>query len=228
MMGRKLTKAAKSSLYKEVSKVIQINNKLLFPISWLQTQEFCEYQIFLENIKGIKVEPTRAMIEGEQKHEELYDDFKKEAKPTTFNEMVVQSKTVEVVSREFRVRDLSHGVYGKIDEVLLTPDEFIVIDDKPGTKPFLSDIHQVYGYCLALQTMVKPLDGRLVVAALRERGTNNIHWRAPFNLQARKEIITVVKRIHALISGVEEFKSAYNPNKCRSCRLRDRCDRAKI
>ena len=96
---------------------------------------------------GIKVAPTREMIEGKQEHQNLYDQFEKEAVPATLEEMLLESKKVTVFSRELRVRDTKHGIYGLIDEVLLTPNEFIVIDDKPGTKTFLSNIHQVFGYC---------------------------------------------------------------------------------
>ena len=112
----------------KVSEIIYINERPLFPISWLHKQEFCEYQIYLENVMGIKVKPTKQIIEGKQEHEKLYDEFKKEAVPATFDEMLLESKKVQVYSREFRVRDLGHGIYGLIDEVLLTPDSFIVID----------------------------------------------------------------------------------------------------
>lgn len=218
--------ASELPLYRQISEVIYIKNKPLFPISWLHKQEFCEYQILLENIMGIKVQPTKEMIEGKLGHEKLYDEFKKEAVPATFEEILLHSKTVEVFSRELRVRDIKHGIYGLIDEVLLTPNEFIVIDDKPGTKTFLSNIHQIHGYCLAFQAVTKPLDARPVVAALRERGTDNIYWKAPFDPQAEREIIAVTEHIHSLISGNVEFSSADNPNKCRRCRLRDKCDRA--
>ena len=213
-------------LHPQISEVIYITGKPLFPISWLHKQEFCEYQIFLENIMGIKVQPTKEMIEGKLGHEKLYEKFSKEAVPATFEEMLLQSKTVEVFSRELPVRDFRHGIYGLIDEVLLTPNEFIVIDDKPGTKTFLSNIHQVYGYCLAFEVVAKPLDNRPILAALRERGTDNIYWETPFDPQAEKEIIAVIERIHLLISGAIEFSSTDNLNKCRGCRLRDKCDRA--
>lgn len=212
--------------YKQISDIIYQKHRSLFPISWLNKQEFCEYQIYLENVKGIKVAPTKAMVEGKQEHEQLYEEFKKEAVPATVEEMLVKSKKVEIYSREFRVVDNNHGVYGLIDEVLLTPDEFIVIDDKPGRKTYLSSIRQAFGYCLAFKEMVRLQDNRNVVAALRERGTNSIYWAAPFNQLAEDEIISVISRIHALLSGSVEFMSANNPNKCKACRFRVYCDRA--
>ena len=118
---------------------------------------------------------------------------------------------------------MTHGVYGLIDEVWLTPDEFLVIDDKTGRKTFQSNIHQVYGYCLAFKETAN--DTRRVVAALRERGTNNIYWSASFNQQAEEQIVTIVERVHQLLSGNAEFGSAENPNKCKACRFRQVCDR---
>ena len=67
---------------------------------------------------------------------------------------------------------------------------------------------------------------RRVVAALRERGTSNIYWMAPFDELAREEIVAVIDGVHALISGRREFIPADNLNKCRACRLKAACDRA--
>ncbi len=209
----------------KVSGVIYINERPLFPISWLNKQDYCEYQIYLENIAGIKVEPTKQMAVGKQEHETLYEEFKKKAIPATLDEMLLESKKAQVLSRELSVRDLGHGIYGLIDEVLLTPDSFIVIDDKPGTKTFLSNINQVLGYCLAFKSAVVLQDGRPVVAALRERGSDNIYWSMPFDPEAEGHITTVIEHIHSLLTGAVEFSSSDNSNKCRACRFREICDR---
>jgi len=219
-------KEGRSLSHYVISEVHYIENRLSFPINWLQKQEFCEYQIFLENIKGITVKPTKAMIDGKQEHEKLYSDFAKEAVPATFDEMLNESKKVEVLSRELWVADTKHGIHGLIDEVLFTPKEFIVIDDKPGRKAYLSNIHQVHGYCLAFKDMAGNLDGRQIVAALRERGTNNLYWQAPFSNTDEESIVEVIRHIHALMLGCEEFNSSGSPNKCRGCRFMIACDRA--
>ena len=118
--------------------------------------------------------------------------------------MFTASKTAKILSREFRVVDLAHGIYGYIDEVWLTPEHFIVIDDKPGIKLYNSNIHQIYGYCLAFSS-INPADSRKIIAALRERGTDNIFWQAAFDKNAEEEVITVIQRVHGLISGKEQF-----------------------
>lgn len=196
------------------------------PINWLHTQEFCEYQLFLENIKGIRVGPTKSMTEGKKEHERLEKDFLEKAVPATFSEMIEESKTKTIVTREFRVISKQYRIYGLIDEILLTPLKFIVIDDKPGTKRYLSNIHQVYGYCLAFKEMVQQVDQRPIVAALRTRGTDYIYWDSSFNKNSENEIIKVINHIHGLFSGKERFNSTNNANKCRACRFKMNCDKA--
>ncbi|MFZ3166724.1 MAG: Dna2/Cas4 domain-containing protein [Candidatus Methanoperedens sp.] len=196
-----------------------------FPISWLHKQDYCEYQIFIENIKKIKIEPTKAMIEGTKEHERLESEFLQRAKPATFAEMLKESETEYVLCRELSVLSLKYGIRGLIDEIHLRPNEFVIIDDKPGTKTYLSMIHQVYGYCLAFKEMVKQHKSRPIVAALRERGTDNIYWKVPFDEKAENEIVKVINHIHGLISGTEQFNSSKNPNKCKPCRFKNDCDR---
>jgi CRISPR-associated exonuclease Cas4 len=69
----------------KISEVKIVEGRNVFPISWLHKQDYCEYQIFIENIKGIKVEPTKAMIEGTKEHERMESKFLETAKPSTFN-----------------------------------------------------------------------------------------------------------------------------------------------
>ena len=74
-------------------------------------------------------------------------------------------------------------------------DEFIIIDDKPGTQAFASSINQVYGYCLAFKDTIKPFKNiigakRGITAALRQRGTDNF-WSAYFDNKAESVIINL-------------------------------------
>ena len=54
-----------------------IDGKNNFPISWLNKQGYCEYQIYLEHMKGIETSPTQAMTRGSKIHNDLEDAFKK-------------------------------------------------------------------------------------------------------------------------------------------------------
>ena len=138
-----------------------INGKNNFPISWLNQQGYCEYQIYLQYLKGIKVGQTRAMKEGSKEHEDLEDKFKETAKPTTFNEAIETSKEEASLTREMFVISPKYGIRGYIDEIWMTPDEFIIIDDKPGHTAYPSTINQVRAYCLALKDML-PNDTRKI------------------------------------------------------------------
>ncbi|EKQ54617.1 MAG: hypothetical protein B655_0729 [Methanobacterium sp. Maddingley MBC34] len=213
----------KSQPHPEISQVMIMDGRNNFPISWLNKQGYCEYSIFLENVKGIEVKPTRNMVVGTQEHARLEMEFQKDAEPATFEKMLDESKTTELLSRELPVISHHYGIRGYIDEVWMTPDEFIIIDDKPGNKAFSSSINQVYGYCLAFQDMVK--EERTIIAALRERGTDNIFWSAYFDEKSEKDIISLINRVHNLLEGQKEFMPTNNPRKCRSCRLKIKCDK---
>jgi CRISPR-associated exonuclease Cas4 len=210
----------------EIAGVTVIGDKNTFPVSWLQKQEYCEYQVYLEHFKKIKARPTIEMITGSIEHHRLEAEFKEKAEPATFEEMVELSYNTEVYSRELPVVSFEYGIHGLIDEIRMSPEEFIIIDDKPGTKMYLSNLYQVYGYCLAFKEMIRgENDNRTIYAALRERGTDNIYWKVPFDQAAEQTIIKIINRMQGLIRGELEFNSSTNPNKCRSCRFYRFCDR---
>jgi CRISPR-associated protein Cas4 len=212
-----------SQMHPQISQVKIIGGCNNFPISWLNKQGYCEYGIYLENVKGVEVKPNAAMIKGTMVHSKLEMDFREEAEPATIDEMLETSKTVEILSREIPVMSVRYGIRGFIDEVWMTPEEFIIIDDKPGNRAFNSSINQVYGYCLAFMDSVK--DKRNIVASLRERGTENIFWSAYFDEKAQKDIINIINRVHKLLLGEEDYISTKNPKKCGSCRFNRMCDR---
>lgn len=213
----------KGTPHPSISKVRVIEDQNNFPISWLNTQAYCEYCIFLENVKGIAARPSKAMLEGSKEHEVLEVNFRKDAEPATFEEMLETSQTTEILSRELPVESARYGIRGFIDEVWMTPDEFIIIDDKPGNRAYPSSINQVFGYCLAFKDHVP--EERRIVASLRERGTDNIFWSAYFDEQAEKTVLEVIQRVHNLLNGTIDYIPTKNPKKCRSCRFAQQCDR---
>jgi len=218
-----MTNKSGSTPHPTISQVKIIADKNNFPISWLNKQGFCEYGIYLENVKGIEIKPTRSMVQGTKEHAILEDKFKVGAEPATFDEMLETSKTGEILSRELPVISKHYGIRGFIDEVWMTPDEFIIIDDKPGKVAYSSSINQVYGYCLAFMEMVP--EKRRIVASLRERGTDNIYWASYFDGKAEDDITKLIKRMHKLLACETEFIPTNNPNKCRGCKFNTLCDK---
>ncbi len=200
-----------------------IEGKNNFPISWLNQQGYCEYQIYLQYFKDIKVGQTKAMVQGTAEHEKLEAKFKETAEIATFDEVLETSKETTTVSREVFVISPENGIRGFIDEIQMTPTEFIIIDDKPGTTPYTSTINQVRAYCLAFKELIKD-DTRKIRGALRQRGTDNIFWSEEFSEETEKSIKFVLDRMEGLFNGTKPFIPTKNKNKCRSCRYQSYCE----
>lgn len=209
----------------DIKDVQIIEGKNNFPISWLNQQGYCEYQIYLEYMEGIETAPTGAMTHGSQIHQQLEDIFKQDATPATFEEVVETSKSEASMSRECFVISPSYGIRGYIDEIWMKPDEIVIIDDKPGRTPYQSTMNQVRAYCLAFKDMTN--DSRKIKGALRERGTNNLFWIEVFTPEIEKEIEFTINRMQGLLDGSKPFIPTKNPNKCRSCRYKSYCEHSK-
>ncbi len=203
-----------------------IEGKNNFPISWLNQQGYCEYQIYLQYMKGIETSPTQAMIRGTEVHNQLEEKFSETATPATFDEVVEMSKTEATVTRECFVLSAEYGIRGFIDEIWMTPEEIVIIDDKPGSKAFSSTINQVRAYCLAFKSMTK--DTRTIKGGLRQRGTDNIFWSEEFDAGVEDEIKFTINRMHSLFEGQKPFLATKNPNKCKSCRYQSYCEECKL
>ena len=82
-------------------------------ISWLYAQDYCEYQLYLEHVKGISVNPTSAMVTGSAEHLRLEEEFLAEAKlDLTFVEAVEASRKAPVSTRELYVEDRDLTICG--------------------------------------------------------------------------------------------------------------------
>ena len=191
------------------------------PIHWLHSQAYCEYQIYLEHVKGIEIEPTSEMQEGKEIHAILEEEHKKKTEfKLTIEEAIkrAQDEGIILVGREVPV--VGDVLWGFIDEIHFTPEYIVIIDDKPNSIPFLSNKQQVWGYCLAFQEQFN-LDIPLV-ACLRHRDTQRIIWRERFLDEHRKIVLESTGRILGIINGYIDPKPTDNINKCRKCKLRDK------
>ena len=198
-------------------------------ISWLYAQNYCEYQLYLDQVKGVTVDDTPAMVEGSVEHQRLEHEFLAKAEVEyTFEEAVEESRRTSISSRELYVENRSLKISGYIDELVLRPDGFAVIDDKPigrAGKVYPSSKHQVYGYCIALKSMLGADEQRPITAAVRARGSDQIVWSEAFDTKAERKVQRLIKRVHGLLDGDLKFKSATQAYKCRPCRFFDVCDK---
>lgn len=204
-----------------INQVKIINGKNNFPISWLNTQAYCEYSIYMENFKHVKVKANKPMITGSKVHHKLETDFKKEAEVVSLTDILEISQEKEVLSREFFVISETLGIRGYIDEIWFKPESIVIIDDKPGDKAYNSMINQVFAYCLAYKDSIN--DKRIIEGALRTRGTNNIFWYQKFDNEAEKDIKKTINHMQRLINGEDEFIPTKNHNKCNACRFNKLC-----
>ena len=209
----------------DIKSVQIIEGKNNFPISWLNIQGYCEYQLYLEYMKGIKTAKTHEMKMGSSIHQQLEDAFIKDATPATFEEVVDLSKTQPTITRECEVISQKYGIRGFIDEIQMSPEEILIIDDKPGRTPYQSTMNQVRAYCLAFKDMTN--DSRKIRGALRERGTSNLFWSETFTPEVENEIRFTIERVQGLIDGTKPFIPTKNPRKCRSCRYKSYCEHSK-
>ena len=196
-------------LHENYKSVRIIDEKANFPISWLNTQGYCEYSLYLEYCQGVSTAPTREMLEGTEGHSRLEEKFKETAEPSTFEDAFELSKEEEILSREMFVIDTENGIRGFIDEVRMTPDKIIIIDDKPGNRAYPSTINQVRAYCLAFKNMMGN-DNRKIIAALRQRGTDNIFWSEEFNESNEQNIRYTINFLHITYSGAKNSMKAMN------------------
>jgi len=192
------------------------------PIHWLYKFAYCEYQLYLEKVKGIKPPPTAELQKGEEVHDALYEEHQKGVElELTLREAMERS----IREREcFKTRELfvkGRDLYGWIDEVVFTPYRILIIDDKPANFPYFANKLQVWGYCLAFKELQRP---RLPLFGLLEQErTGEIVWIKEFLKEDEEIVAQSVSRILAILSGKEKAKLAENIRKCEHCRLRAFC-----
>lgn len=112
---------------------------------------------------------------------------------------------------------------GRPDYVIAHGRTLIPVEVKPrrrATHPYEGDLLQLWAYCLLVEeaTGHPPPYGVLVYA---ER-----HWRIPFDVHARQQVLAALAAIEAARRGGEQARSHTNPARCRRCGFRDQCDDA--
>lgn len=198
------------------------------PISMLNKQAYCEYQIFLEHVKGVTVAPTAAMQKGTEFHT-AYDLYHQQ---TATEEMSLEDalskskeRKVTLVARDVEVEN--SALKGRIDEIEIGPAQITIIDDKPTNgKVWQTDIRQVWGYCWAYTDQYKP--DRPLYGAIKDHTLRAIVWREPYTDRARTEVEDASDRIMGILKGERVAIPTKFPAKCKKCRfkLKQVCDKA--
>jgi CRISPR/Cas system-associated exonuclease Cas4 (RecB family) len=212
-------------------------------VSDLHSQAFCEYELYLRDVRGIDDPGGDELEEGRNVHAALdmanflagsVEAAKRLAQgkpvPTTLQEVVSVVKTEQ---HGMAIRDiLVHGtrLIGRVDQVDFMPDKVYVIDDKPPTPnglPFISDTRQVQGYCLALSQEYPNL-GLPLIAVIRDKYTGKDMWSKPFTQGDAFDVNDAVDRILDIRHGKRVPQPTMNPKKHIHCRWSPVCDQSKV
>lgn len=211
---------------REIEGLKYIDGVLAFPISWLHKKGFCEYQLFLEKIMGIKVKATPEMLIGEQIHKEKERVFLECAKvEMEVNDVLRLSAEIGVtfVTRELKTESKKYGIYGQIDEVQIHPDKILIIDDKPSEIAYTGLKKQVLAYTLSFVDQFKP--ERDVFCVLRNRDNGVVFWKERFNEDLIEDVLKDIIEVHELIRRVRVPRPTTNFKKCSRCPIREVCDK---
>jgi CRISPR/Cas system-associated exonuclease Cas4 (RecB family) len=193
------------------------------PVSWLHSHAYCEYQIYLQHVKGVQPEITLEVQKGIEAHASLDEAHKAAAElELPIGEALTKAKVEGIVLSSREVYVEGERLIGCIDEVVFMPDRILIIDDKPGDVAWPSSRIQTLGYCLAFEQQYKP--ELPITAVLRNRDTGENIWAQTFGEEQREEVVKAVDRIQRVLSQETKAVSTENPNKCRACRFKRSCD----
>ena len=190
-------------------------------ITLLHDQEFCEYKIYLQEVKFLVASPTKAMLYGIEAHARLNKTFLLATKPISIEEAIIQAKSGGKETTRTTVIVEGKILHGKIDEIHIGPKEIRIIDYKKELKAFQSSINQVWGYCVAFNEQFNP--NLPMNGAIRNTDTQEIIWEKPFSDDNEKAINRIVERIRGIIKGYILPKATTNPYACMGCRYKNHC-----
>lgn len=193
------------------------------PVSWLADYAYCEYQIYLEHVKGVDMgerpEGQRDR-EGRVICDEVYKALAEIGLGVGEALAKAQREGITLSARGVVVEGID--LAGCIDEVVFMPDRVLVVDDRPGDIAWPSSRMQAWGYCLAFEEQYDPQ--RPLMAGIRNSDTGFEIWVQPFTEQNRNEIRRAILRIRQILDGVAIPVATRNPRKCRACRFAISCD----
>ena len=195
------------------------------PIHWLNNHAFCEYSLFLSQIKKIRAPITSAMLFGAKKHSLLEEEFKKDAVPLEepieeYVQKLIAGKAKPILLREFSVKTDSFKLNGRIDQIHLHENSVIIIDNKPSASNSFGAIRQLRAYALCFE---EKFSWKKEIFSAICSHSNQVLYSEKFSEKEKTDIKEAVQRMHNLFNGVEEFVPTENPRKCFSCRYGFAC-----
>ena len=189
------------------------------PISQLGQLAYCEYKIYFKDWlkkhkKKVPFIQSKEIIAGAQAHQELKENH-------------IEVDTKELVNK----RELSVScdtLRGKIDEIVKSPTEIRIIEDKPHDIAYQGDQWQVLAYCKCYREIHQEEidEDTKIIAVVRCWKTNTEIWTKEFTEEDNKLIIEKTDRIIGILDGSITANSTDNPAKCNKCNLKKTCDKS--
>ena len=188
------------------------------PVHLLGVGAFCEIQLFLREVLGVRKQATRKMIRGKREHEKLVNKFKPEKTMSLYEAFELSSKEgIAIRAREVPVS--GKYLFGFVDELLIMPDSFVVIEDKISGKVFSGSLIQVFGYCMSLS---ERFDNAVIYGVIRKIPEMRIQYLGLFGEREYRTGMKYLKRTLDILSGgTPQFHG--NFEKCRKCNMNGVC-----
>ncbi len=201
----------------------------MIPISIFSSLDYCEYQIYLSFVRGIKVKPTYAMKKGIERHADLEHDFLEMAEEIEepldkHIERMLRGEVDPFSMREVFVKNQTHYLHGYIDEISLYPETAIITDDKPNYRVSEGYKNQLAAYALSFKENFGWKQS--IYLSLRDRDSQEVYWNQEFDKDFEKSMNNTINHLHCLLLGEKEFQSTDEARKCKACRFNKLCPKA--
>jgi len=190
--------------------------------SWLGKFLYCKYSFYLENVKGIKVPSTQAMLDGTNSHKEKENVFLEEAVEGTWEEFFDSNELV--ISREVSLGSSIDDIQlnGIIDEIAVDKNGIYIIDDKPSAVPYPGIKLQIYAYCLLIKSIF-PSINKPIYSVIRKIDKPDEIWKELYESSQENDVRTALRSLKNILLGNKIPEKIKEENKCRKCRLKSVC-----
>jgi len=204
------------------------------PISWLNIQGYCEYKLFLREVKGIRPAVLTIVNEGIIAHEEIQIAHEKIAKELEepiedIIKKIPKGEHETISLSEFNVCSKKWGLIGRIDNIHILRGCVAIYDFKPGPKVSWGAQRQLKAYALAFKEQFHwDKEINIAVSSYAGKGddwdpTQNVIWDKWYTSEDESEVIAIVQRLRGCFEGKRKFQPTSKPGKCKTCEYRDIC-----
>ena len=221
-------KLIRVSLPVEASKRYSTFRRFLKTIngSWIQTYMYCPYQLYLERVKKVEVPTTKSMREGTAAHLVLEEEHKKMVERELSIEDALSLAPFEKESYAYReIKYITQfdnfQLISKVDEIVIEPEQVVIIDDKKSTKAYDGQIFQVYAYAYAFKHMFDV--DRDIRVQIRSHVNGKILYDHEFGREEERAIEKTLNDVLRLLKNEFVPRVEYRSSKCDKCRFRDYC-----